>query len=406
MLSANIPARARALLGLLVLAGAAVLLAAATASALGLSGHPVSARADSRVAGRIHRRARAHTHHPRRHPRPVTVTGAAGATGSSPATSAASSSATLATPASPVAYAAGVSLPAAGAPVSPLAAMRFYVNPNSNAAQQARSWQSSQPANAAEMAKIAAQPAAAWFGDWNSNVATAVSATVNAAAATGEVAQLVAYNIPQRDCGGYSSGGATSASAYRAWIRSFAAGIGGRQAVVILEPDAIAGLGCLSAADQATRLSLLSDAVTVLRSLPGVYVYLDAGNAGWQPVSVIAGRLTQANVAGAAGFALNVSNFDATASETTYGQSVSALIGGKHFVIDTSRNGLGSNGQWCNPSGRALGARPTAATGNPLVDALLWIKSPGQSDGTCNGGPSAGTWWPAYALGLAQRAAY
>ena len=36
--------------------------------------------------------------------------------------------------------------------------------------------------------------------------------------------------------------------------------------------------------------------------------------------------------------------------------------------------------------------------------ALLWIKQPGESDGTCNGGPNAGQWWADYALGLAQRA--
>jgi endoglucanase len=40
------------------------------------------------------------------------------------------------------------------------------------------------------------------------------------------------------------------------------------------------------------------------------------------------------------------------------------------------------------------------------VDGLLWIKAPGESDGSCNGGPSAGTWWPEYALGLAERAAW
>ncbi|HEU4535784.1 MAG TPA: glycoside hydrolase family 6 protein, partial [Polyangiaceae bacterium] len=74
--------------------------------------------------------------------------------------------------------------------------------------------------------------------------------------------------------------------------------------------------------------------------------------------------------------------------------------------IDTSRNGKGSNGEWCNPSGRALGASPTASTGDPLVDAFFWLKAPGESDGACNGGPSAGTFWPDYALGLAQRAAY
>ncbi|XIE81958.1 glycoside hydrolase family 6 protein [Streptomyces sp. SBR177] len=54
--------------------------------------------------------------------------------------------------------------------------------------------------------------------------------------------------------------------------------------------------------------------------------------------------------------------------------------------------------------GRALGVPPTDRTGDELVDAYLWIKRPGDSDGTCRGGPAAGTWWPDYALGLARRA--
>jgi endoglucanase len=45
-------------------------------------------------------------------------------------------------------------------------------------------------------------------------------------------------------------------------------------------------------------------------------------------------------------------------------------------------------------------------TGSALLDALLWIKAPGESDGSCAGGPAAGVWWPAYALGLARRAAF
>jgi endoglucanase len=224
----------------------------------------------------------------------------------------------------------------------------------------------------------------------------------------GAVPVLVTYDIPLRDCSSYSGGGATSPDAYRSWIRSFAAGIGSRRAAVILEPDALAGLDCLSAADQETRLALLRDAVSVLAARPGVYVYLDAGNSGWHGASDTAARLTRAGVGEAQGFALNVSNFLDTGTERAYGDAVSALVGGQHFVIDTSRNGLGAapDSAWCNPSGRALGDRPTADTGDPLVDAYLWIKRPGESDGTCNGGPPAGVWWPEYALGLAQRAAY
>jgi endoglucanase len=104
------------------------------------------------------------------------------------------------------------------------------------------------------------------------------------------------------------------------------------------------------------------------------------------------------------GFSLNVSNFNPTAAEESYGDSVGALLHGKHYVIDTSRNGVGAANTWCNPPGQALGVPPTADTGNPLVDALLWIKPPVASDGTCNGGPPAGTFWLSYALSLAANA--
>ena len=84
---------------------------------------------------------------------------------------------------------------------------------------------------------------------------------------------------------------------------------------------------------------------------------------------------------------------------------LSGLVDGKHFVIDTSRSGAGPSTpyEWCNPMGRSVGASPTTNTGHPLVDAYLWVKPPGESDGECNGGPGAGRWWPEYALGLAQR---
>jgi endoglucanase len=172
---------------------------------------------------------------------------------------------------------------------------------------------------------------------------------------------------------------------------------------VVLEPDALAGIDCLSAADRDRRLALLRDAVAVLRAKPGVEVYLDGGHSAWQPATTMADRLRRADVARTTGFALNVSNFQTTANELAYGRRISAQIGGKHFVIDTSRNGLGSDGQWCNPPGRALGPRPNTVTGEPLADAFLWIKQPGHSDGPCNGGPSAGIWWADYALGLAIR---
>ena len=101
----------------------------------------------------------------------------------------------------------------------------------------------------------------------------------------------------------------------------------------------------------------------------------------------------------------------------------------KRFVIDTSRNGLGpwtptaaypDAQDWCNPPLRGVGARPTADTGNALLDARLWVKIPGESDGECTRGlgpggttvdpewgivdPTAGYWFPEMALQLAQNA--
>lgn len=281
----------------------------------------------------------------------------------------------------------------------------LYADPNSNAAQTAAS--TTDPTMKRVMTKLAATPTAFWFGDWNQNVQSDVSAVTTAATNADKTPVLVAYNIPDRDCNGYSSGGATSASAYQAWISSFAAGIGSHSAIVILEPDATAQITCLSSADQSTRYQLLQGAISTLKANPNTKVYLDAGNPSWVDANDMAQRLNSAGISKADGFSLNVSNFYSTSQNITYGQQVSALVGNKHFVIDTGRNGNGTDsGQWCNPSGMALGNTPTSNTGNALVDYFLWIKVPGESDGSCNGGPAAGVWWPAYAETLATNASW
>jgi endoglucanase len=143
-----------------------------------------------------------------------------------------------------------------------------------------------------------------------------------------------------------------------------------------------------------------------------------------------------------------------------YAQHLGSSKPTTHFVIDTSRNGKGPNamttfaappfnqpssviaalatGSWCDPPDSGLGLRPTTRTGTPLLDAYLWVKTPGQSDGQCDaaGGvrawdyslytqpgwptdpaaqrlfdplwgtndPAAGAWFPQQALQLAQDA--
>jgi endoglucanase len=147
-----------------------------------------------------------------------------------------------------------------------------------------------------------------------------------------------------------------------------------------------------------------------------------------------------------------------TYTDQWFDQNLGTAVPTTHFLIDTSRNGKGpldvspfgaapynqpagvlgglTGGNWCNPPGAGLGLRPTANTGVALLDAYLWVKIPGESDGSCDiaGGarawdytqydpwgvtgdaqnhfdplwgmvdPNAGAWFPQQALELAQNA--
>jgi endoglucanase len=97
-----------------------------------------------------------------------------------------------------------------------------------------------------------------------------------------------------------------------------------------------------------------------------------------------------------------------------YAQNMGGAVATAHYVIDTSRNGQGANtmggyadapydqpasvistldaGNWCNPTGAGLGLRPTADTGVPLLDAYLWVKTPGESDGQCDAAGGVRAW--------------
>ena len=288
---------------------------------------------------------------------------------------------------------------------NPFAGRRLYVDPGSPARRQADAWARSRPRDAALMRLIADQPQAIWLGDWVRDIRGEVDRRVSAITGAGALPVFVVYNIPHRDCGLYSAGGARSGDDYRRWILGFARGLNNRAAVVILEPDALPSLDCLPVRFQDERYVLLREAVQVLRGA-GAAVYVDAGNANWKQPPVMAERLRRAGIELATGFSLNVSNFHGLDVNLSYGDRLSRLVGGKHFVIDTSRNGRGAQveREWCNAPNQALGRAPTTRTGHALADAYLWVKTPGQSDGTCNGGPRAGEWWAAYALELSRAA--
>jgi len=296
---------------------------------------------------------------------------------------------------------------------SPFKDVYWVVPSDSSARRTADEWRTRRPADAAAMDKVAGQPTAAWMGNWNPQIEMDVKRFVIPRTRAGGLPVMVLYNLPYRDCGSHSAGGAGSVDGYRHWIQGVAAGIGSRRAVVVLEPDGLPMLDkCLDQRHQAERVALVRYAVETLMALPGAAVYIDAGHPAWQPAAVMAPRLRAAGIDIADGFALNVSNYRATPEVMKYGRELSALVGGKHFIVDTSRNGNGppegvdpsSEQAWCNPDGRALGTPPTTSTGDPLCDAFLWIKPPGESDGRCNKGPAAGMWWPSKALEMARNA--
>ncbi|MDT0347415.1 glycoside hydrolase family 6 protein [Streptomyces litchfieldiae] len=269
----------------------------------------------------------------------------------------------------------------------------FYVDPNSSPAV----WSAANPGDGRASAirnSIANTPMARWFGSWSGDIGSATSSYVGAAQSANKLPILVAYNMYGRDaCGGHSGGGAASPSAYASWIAAFARGIGSRPAVVVLEPDALGDFNCMSQAQITERQNMLINALSQFRSTaPNAWVYLDAGNPGWVSASTMADRLNAAGLGLARGFSLNVSNYFTTSENASYAGSVNQALGqrygySKPFVVDTSRNGNGANGEWCNAAGRRIGT-PTQQGGGG-AEMLLWIKTPGESDGNCGVGPGS-----------------
>src|SRR4051812_20632167 len=110
---------------------------------------------------------------------------------------------------------AGVSTPSVG--VNVMAGATLWVDPASNARRTADAWRATRPADASQLDKIAAQSQVRWFGNWNVNVARDVDAATTALTSAGALPVFVAYNIPQRDCGGLSGDNTTTVSGYRSW---------------------------------------------------------------------------------------------------------------------------------------------------------------------------------------------
>jgi len=208
--------------------------------------------------------------------------------------------------------------------------------------------------------------------------------------AAGELLVLVAlgYVLLRVQTAGHNSANRRLESgekAYKKWVSGFATGLGGRPAVVILEPDALASLSsCRGQAQRHARLRMLSYAVKTIQT-KNDQVYLDAGHSRWVPAGQMASRLRAADIAQAYGFSLNVANFDATSREIAYATELDRDLGmAKRFVVDTSRNGHANPGGRVHlaagSTSRALpGAGQGALTNRLFIDpnslAALWVRS-------------------------------
>nr|WP_246416339.1 glycoside hydrolase family 6 protein [Nocardioides luti] len=249
--------------------------------------------------------------------------------------------------------------------------------------------------------KIARRAQALWITDYYKK-ATVQDVVLNYAERANDANKtplLSIYNIPDRDCGLYSSNDDQITDAYyKKWIAQVAAGVKGQHAIVVLEPDAVPFIGNPQCTGQGDRLGLLRRAARMLERA-GAWVYLDAGHSGWQTPEHMAPLLKQAGIASARGFSTNIGNFRPTADEQAYATAlVTELrkigVKGTKYVIETGRNGGGTppNGyDVCNPTWARLG-KPPRLQFDGAFDGTLWVKNPGESDGPCNGGPDSGLW--------------
>jgi len=202
---------------------------------------------------------------------------------------------------------------------------------------------------------------------------------------------------------------------FKRQVVEFAAGVADYPTVIFLEEDAIDTAGCLSRRGLAVREQLLAFEVSTLAKIPHAVVYADGGTEDGNTAKFAAKILNAAGIGKIQGFFLNATHRNWTSKEIAFGEKISKLTHGAHFIVNTADNGHGPTlnphpgrqgiENLCNPPGSGLGPKPTTDTGFPLVDAFEWTSVPGKSSGLCHpGDPAGGVFGVNLALGLAERA--
>ncbi|HEX2658915.1 MAG TPA: glycoside hydrolase family 6 protein, partial [Polyangia bacterium] len=349
--------------------------------------------------------------------------------------------------------------PARAKDPNPFAGARLYTNPDFT--RMIETLAAKTPAQAPALRKLGAQQTAVWLDSVKR--VPSVARHLDEARRQQAVPVFVVYDLPGRDCAAKASSGEFSVKDEGRYQHEFIDAIAAafrahpsQPVAVILEPDSLANLatnlsldGC-AAAEGAYRRGI-AYAISKL-SLPNVSIYLDAAHGGWlgwkrnrtKIATIFKGVLEAAGGSDKIrGFAVNVSNYNPTKVPGFHRQDLSnpgpdelsyiddlrqelAEVGipDKGFVIDTGRNGklgIRANGaNWCNIAHAGLGERPRVAPVDG-VDAYLWIKPPGESDGVADpraprfdsncastealpGAPQAGELFVPYLLELVKNA--
>nr|VWO94836.1 Beta-xylanase (EC [Ganoderma boninense] len=347
--------------------------------------------------------------------------------------------------------------PAAG---NPFVGYTAYLSPYYAAEIQAAAANVSDSSLAAKAASVANIPTFTWLDSVSKvpDLGTYLSDASALQKSSGEkqLVQIVVYDLPDRDCAAKASNGEFSIAdggqeKYFDYIDQIVAQIKqfpDVRVVAVIEPDSLANLvtnlnvqKCANA--EATYKACVTYALQQLSAV-GVYMYMDAGHAGWLgwPANISPAATLFASLFKAAdsspfvrGLATNVANYNALTAaspdpitqgdpnydESHYINALGPMLASAgfpaQFVVDQGRAGQQNLrqqwGDWCNIKGAGFGTRPTTNTGNSLIDAIVWVKPGGESDGTSNSSsprfdstcslsdatqpaPEAGTWFQAY----------
>ena len=145
---------------------------------------------------------------------------------------------------------------------------------------------------------------------------------------------LVIYNLPNRDIGQYSKGGAKTKESYLNFIESFAKGIGELSPIVIFEPDALPHTGEMNKQERNYRLALMKAGLEILTSQSNAHVYIDVGHSYWlspKEASDLIGIVSNDRVRG---FAVNVSNYRTSKESLNWSLKVCEHRPNDYFVIE------------------------------------------------------------------------